>query len=114
MLSFYDHRHYPYVSFTAVLGVNVFQHCVSGQRSWVSTSSVKVLDALCVSAGKTDEGRTPIVLRMRYVIGGAYTMSSVINVRSSTFLVNSGSPLVSYQCPSTAHPMKRSLEICTL
>ena len=45
----------------AVLGVNVLQHCVSGQRSSVSNSSVKVLDALCVSAGKTGEGRTSIV-----------------------------------------------------
>jgi hypothetical protein len=61
VLSFHDHRHCPYVSFTAVLGVNVLQHCVSGQGSWVSNSSVKVLGALSVSAGKTDEGRTPIV-----------------------------------------------------
>ena len=44
-----------------MLGVNVLQHCVSSQRSWVSNPPVKVLDALCVSAGKTDESRTPIV-----------------------------------------------------
>jgi hypothetical protein len=45
-----------------VLGMNVLQHCVSGQRSWVSDPPVKVLDTLCVSARKTDESRTPIVL----------------------------------------------------
>jgi hypothetical protein len=50
------------MSLTAMLSVNVFQHCLSCQCAWVSDASVKVLDALCVSAGKTDEGRTPIIL----------------------------------------------------
>jgi hypothetical protein len=46
------------MSFTAVLGMNVLQHCLGGQRSRVSHASVKVLDALDVSAGATDEGWT--------------------------------------------------------
>lgn len=37
--------------------MNVLQHCVSGQRSGVSSVSAGVLDALGVSAGETDEGR---------------------------------------------------------
>jgi hypothetical protein len=61
VLPFHDHRHCTHMGFTAVLGMDVLQHRVSGQRSWVSNSSVKVLDALFVSAGKTDEGRTPMV-----------------------------------------------------
>jgi hypothetical protein len=61
MLPFHDHRHCPAASFTAVLGVDVLQHCVSGQCSWVSNVSAGVLDALCVSAGETGEGRTLLV-----------------------------------------------------
>jgi hypothetical protein len=49
------------VSFTAVLGVDVLEHGLGGQRSWVSNTSIKVLDALCVGAGTTDEGRTSVV-----------------------------------------------------
>jgi len=55
------YRHCTHVSFTAVLGMDVLQHCLSGQRSRVSNASFKVLDALCVSAGATHERRTPIV-----------------------------------------------------
>ena len=61
MLPFHYHRHCPHVSSAAVLDKEVLQHCLSGQRSWVSDPSVKILHALCVSAGKTDEGRAPIV-----------------------------------------------------
>jgi hypothetical protein len=61
VLPFHDHRHCPYVSFTAVLGVDVPQHCVSGPRSWVPQVFAGILDAFCVSAGETDEGRTLIV-----------------------------------------------------
>jgi hypothetical protein len=43
------------VNFTAVLDIDVLQHCVSSQRSLVPDVSVKVLDALCVRAGKTAE-----------------------------------------------------------
>jgi len=32
-----------------------------GERSWVCNASFKVLDALCMSAGATHRGRTPIV-----------------------------------------------------
>lgn len=57
-LPLHYHRHCPHMSFTAVLGMNVLQHCLGGQRSRVSHASVKVLDALDVSAGATDEGWT--------------------------------------------------------
>ena len=50
-----------HVSFTAVLGMDVLQHGMSRLRSLVPNASVKVLDALCMSAGTTHEGRTPIV-----------------------------------------------------
>ena len=49
------------MSFTAVLSMDVLQHRLSRQRSWVSNASFKVLDALRMSEGTTDEGRTPIV-----------------------------------------------------
>lgn len=61
MLSFHYYRHCTQVSFTAMFGMNVFQHCLSSKRSGVSGASVKVLDALCVSACKTGEDRTPTV-----------------------------------------------------
>ena len=48
------HHHWAHASFAAVLGMDVFQHCVSGQCPLVSKVPVKVLDVLCVSAGKTD------------------------------------------------------------
>jgi hypothetical protein len=44
-----------------VFGTDVLQHFAGGQRSSVSEVSVKVLDALRMSAGKTGEDRTPIV-----------------------------------------------------
>jgi hypothetical protein len=47
--------------FTAVFGMDVLQHFAGGQRSSVSEVPIKVLNALCVSAGKTGEDRTPIV-----------------------------------------------------
>jgi hypothetical protein len=61
VLSFHYHCHCTDVSFTAVLGMNVFQHCLSRQRARVSNASFKVLDALRMSAGTTHEGRTSIV-----------------------------------------------------
>jgi hypothetical protein len=61
VLPFHYHCHCTHVSFTAVLSMDVLQHCLSGQRSWVSNGSFKVLDALCMSAGTTHEGCTPIV-----------------------------------------------------
>jgi len=61
-LPLHRHRHCTHVSFTAVLGLDVLPHCVSGQRPLVSNVPVRVLDALRVSAGKTDEDRTLIVL----------------------------------------------------
>jgi hypothetical protein len=48
-------RHGAHVSFTAVLGVDVFQHRVSGQRSLVSSLPIKILDALGVSTSMTGE-----------------------------------------------------------
>jgi len=54
-------RRRTHVSFTAVLGMDVLPHCVGGQCPLVSNVPVKVLDALRVSAGKTDEDRTLIV-----------------------------------------------------
>ena len=44
-----------------MIGMNVLQHCLSGQRSPVPNASVKVLDALGVRACATDESRIPIV-----------------------------------------------------
>jgi hypothetical protein len=61
MLPFHYHSHRTHVGFTAVLGMNVFQHCLSRQRAWISNALSKVLDALCMSAGTTHEGRTPHV-----------------------------------------------------
>ena len=49
------------MTFTIVHGMDVLQHFAGGQRLSVSEVPVKVLDALRVSAGKTDEDRTPIV-----------------------------------------------------
>jgi hypothetical protein len=46
------------MSFTAVLGMDVPQHRLSGQCPLVSNVPVEVLDALCVSARKADEDRT--------------------------------------------------------
>ena len=54
-------RHCTHMNFTAVLGMDVLQHCLSGERSCISSASLKVVDALCVSAGTTHEGRTPFV-----------------------------------------------------
>ena len=54
----HHHCHRTDVSFTAVLDVDVPQHCVSGQRSLVSNVSVKVFYALCVSAGEADQRHT--------------------------------------------------------
>jgi hypothetical protein len=61
VLPVHYHCHRTHVSFTAVLSMDVLQHCLSGERSWVSNASFKVLDALCMSAGTTHKGRTPIV-----------------------------------------------------
>jgi hypothetical protein len=61
MLSFHYHRHCAHVSLTAMFGMNVFQHCLSGQRSRISKASVKVSDSLCVCAGTTDESRASVI-----------------------------------------------------
>lgn len=55
------HRHRTQVSFTAVLGMDVLQHRLSGQCPLVPNVPVGVLHALCVSARKADEDRTLIV-----------------------------------------------------
>jgi hypothetical protein len=44
-----------------MFGMNVFQHCLSGQRSGISKPSIKVLDSLCVCAGTTDESWTSVI-----------------------------------------------------
>jgi hypothetical protein len=54
-------HHRPHVIFTAVLSMDMSQHRLSGERPWISNASLKAVDALCVSAGTTHEGRTPIV-----------------------------------------------------
>lgn len=43
-----------------MLGVNVLEHCVSGERSRVPNVSGKVLNTLYVSTSETDEGSTLI------------------------------------------------------
>jgi hypothetical protein len=62
MLPFHYHRHRTHLrSFTAIFGMEVFQHCSGRQRARVSNVSFQVLDALCVSAGTTGKRRTPVV-----------------------------------------------------
>jgi hypothetical protein len=61
VLPLHHHRHRTHVSFTTVLGMDVLQHCMSRQRSLVRNASVKVLDPICVRAGKTDQ-RHPIIV----------------------------------------------------
>jgi hypothetical protein len=61
MLPFHDHRHCTNVSFTAMFGLNMFQHCLSGQRASVANTSVKVLDPLDVCAGKAGKGRASVI-----------------------------------------------------
>lgn len=53
-----NHRHRARMSLTAVLGVNMLEHRVSRECSRILSASLKVLDMLCVSTGKTDESRT--------------------------------------------------------
>jgi hypothetical protein len=69
------HRHCTHMSFTAVLSMDVIQHCLSRQRSWVSNISVKVLYALRVSAGKTDKVVPLLSLPMRYIIESVQVVS---------------------------------------
>jgi hypothetical protein len=66
-----------------VLGMDVLQHCLSGQRSRVSNASFKVLDAFCVTASTTDEARTPIISTDAVHVSTAYTRSS--GVRAINF-----------------------------
>ena len=65
VLLFHYHSHCPQVTKPAVLGINVPQHCLSGQCSGVSSVFVEVLrnvqDALFVSAGKTGKSDAAIV-----------------------------------------------------
>jgi hypothetical protein len=72
------------MNFATVLGMDVLQHCLSGQRSWVSNASFKVLDAFCVSAGTTDEPRTPIISTDAVHVAPAYTRSSGVRVINFT------------------------------
>ena len=67
-----------------MLGVNVLEHCVSGERSRVPNVSGKVLNTLCVSTSKTDEGRTLLPLPIRYMTR-EYAMLAVFNVTRITF-----------------------------
>jgi hypothetical protein len=60
-LPLHHYRHWAHVSFTAVLGMDVPQHCVGSRRSWVSDVPVEVLNALCVIAGKTSERHAVLV-----------------------------------------------------
>jgi hypothetical protein len=61
VLALDHHCHGTDVSLAAVFGMNVLEHFLSGQRSWVWNVFVKVVDVLCVRAGKTDEGRTLMI-----------------------------------------------------
>ena len=49
------------MTFTIVLCKDVLQHFAGGQCSSVSEVPVKILDALGVSAGNTDEDRAVVV-----------------------------------------------------
>jgi hypothetical protein len=60
VLPLHHQRHCTHVGFSAVLGMDVLQHCVSGQRSWVSRVSVKISNGLCVRTGNTYERRTSL------------------------------------------------------
>jgi hypothetical protein len=61
LLPFHYHSHPTHVRFTAVLGTNMLQHCLRGQRAWVSDACVKVLDVLRVCASTTDKNRTGVI-----------------------------------------------------
>lgn len=84
VLPFHYHRHCPHMNFTTVLSMDVLQHRVSGQRSWVSNASLKVLDEFCVSAGTTDEACTPTISTDAVHITTAYTWSSGVRVINFT------------------------------
>lgn len=60
VLTFPNHRDGTHVSRTAVFGLNVLEHRVSGERSRVPCVPVKILNTLCVAAGKADERRALI------------------------------------------------------
>lgn len=75
-----------------MLGVDVLQHCVSGLCSLVSNASVKVSDALCVSAGKTEEDHPTLVSTNAVHNSKSNRMSSGANVTSITFWVNGDPP----------------------
>src|ERR1700681_996102 len=86
VLPLHHHRHCTNVSFTAVLDMDVFPHCVSGQCPLVSNVPVEVLDALCVSAGKRQTKIVPFLfLQMRYIVIKEYRMFSSVAVMGITF-----------------------------
>jgi hypothetical protein len=58
---FHNLRHATHMSFTAVFGMNVFQHCLSGQRARVSNASVKFANALGVRTCTTDESQATVI-----------------------------------------------------
>jgi hypothetical protein len=90
VLPFHYHRHCTHVSFTAVLGVDVLQHCVSSKRSSVSNVSVEVLDTHRVKASNTDEGQTVLLSNDAVHIIKEYRMSSGVHVISITFGLSLG------------------------
>jgi hypothetical protein len=49
------------MSFAPVLGMNVFQHCLSGLRAWVSNASVKFANVLGERACITDEYQANVI-----------------------------------------------------
>ena len=113
MLPFHYHRRCTHMNFATVLGMDVLQHCLSGQRSWVSNASFKVLDAFCVSAGTTDEPRTPIISTDAVHVAPAYTRSSGVRVINFTcwligIVIRCGTNAL-----GTAHQRSLALTACT-
>jgi hypothetical protein len=92
----------------------MLQHGVSGLGSLVSNASVKVLDALCVRAGTTEEDHAILVSTNAVHIVKSTAMSSNVDVTNITFWRN-GALLgcctnalgTARHCPS----MKRSLKV---
>jgi hypothetical protein len=99
VLPFHYHRHCTHVSFTAVLGVDVLQHCVSSKRSSVSNVSVEVLGAHLVKTGATDEGQTVLLSNDAVHIIKEYRMSSGVHVISITFSLMVTFFRALYRCP---------------
>jgi len=99
MLPFHHYRHCTHVRFTAVLGMNVLQHCLSRQRSRIPRASIEVLNSLGVGAGTTDESRTAGI--STDAIHSSYSVHDLLgNYRDWSNLKFIDAPLESlYQCP---------------